>query len=153
MSATPVPAADDAIDRLRSLDTAGLRQAWQRLYRAEPPRVSRDLLLLGLAHRLQAQQQPSLARVAERQLRSLGAGAPGASGRARTPPVALKPGARLVREWHGRTHVITVVAGGYEHDGRTYRSLSTIAREITGARWSGPRFFGLPSARPTSRDA
>ena len=141
--------ADDAVERLRSLDTAGLQQAWQRLYRAEPPRVSRDLLLLGLAHRLQAQQQPSLARVAERQLRSLGAGAPGASGRARTPRVALKPGARLVREWHGRTHVITVVASGFEHDGRTYRSLSTIAREITGVRWSGPRFFGVA----TSRDA
>ncbi|WP_413719231.1 DUF2924 domain-containing protein [Silicimonas sp. MF1-12-2] len=56
---------------------------------------------------------------------------------------ALKPGARLLREWNGVTHVVDVVEGGLVWKGETWRSLSVIAREITGAHWSGPRFFGL----------
>ena len=59
-------------------------------------------------------------------------------------PVRLKPGTTLVREWHGRTHTVLVLAdGGFEHQGRRYASLTRLARGITGARWSGPRFFGL----------
>ncbi len=58
--------------------------------------------------------------------------------------VRLKPGTTLVREWHGRTHTVLVLAdGGFEHEGRRYASLTRLARAITGARWSGPRFFGL----------
>ena len=58
--------------------------------------------------------------------------------------VRLKPGTTLVREWHGRTHTVLVLAdGGFEHQGRRYASLTRLARAITGARWSGPRFFGL----------
>ena len=55
----------------------------------------------------------------------------------------IKPGARLVREWHGRTHAVVVTEEGFEYEGKLYRSLTGIAREITGAAWSGPRFFGL----------
>ncbi|ANK81841.1 MAG: hypothetical protein TEF_14320 [Rhizobiales bacterium NRL2] len=55
----------------------------------------------------------------------------------------LRPGSRLVRQWQGRTHIVDVVEGGFSYDGRTYSSLTAIAFEITGARWSGPRFFGL----------
>jgi hypothetical protein len=56
---------------------------------------------------------------------------------------ALKPGGRLIREWNGVTHVVDVVDGGFLWNGQRYASLSPIARAITGARWSGPRFFGL----------
>ena len=56
---------------------------------------------------------------------------------------ALRPGTRLVREWNGRTHVVDVSEDGFVFDGKTYRSLSAIAKRITGAHWSGPRFFGL----------
>jgi hypothetical protein len=56
---------------------------------------------------------------------------------------ALAPGARLVREWQGRTHQVTVLAAGFEYAGQTYRSLSAIARTITGTPWSGPAFFGV----------
>ena len=60
------------------------------------------------------------------------------------PAVRLKPGTTLVREWHGRTHTVLVLAdGGFEHEGRRYPSLTRLARAITGAHWSGPRFFGL----------
>jgi len=62
-----------------------------------------------------------------------------------TPSLSLKPGARLVREWHGRTHTITITEDGFEYAGTNYPSLTRIARKITGAHWSGPRFFGLPS--------
>ena len=61
---------------------------------------------------------------------------------------SLSPGAHLVREWNGRTYQVHVVEGGFEMDGKTWRSLSAIAKHITGATWSGPRLFGLNS-KPT----
>ena len=63
-----------------------------------------------------------------------------------TPSLSLKPGARLVREWHGRTHTVTVTEDGFEYAGTSYPSLTMIAKKITGAHWSGPRFFGLLAA-------
>ena len=66
---------------------------------------------------------------------------------AATPNLSLKPGARLIREWGGRTHTVTVTEDGFEYGGRSYSSLTTIAKAITGAHWSGPRFFGLKAAR------
>ena len=59
------------------------------------------------------------------------------------PPIALRAGTRLVREWRGVTHTVLVQAQGFEWNGRCYRSLTIIAQKITGAHWSGPRFFGL----------
>ena len=83
----------------------------------------------------QARALGGLSRVTERRLKkaSLGAAA---------PPRA-KAGTRLVREWNGRTYQVEVVEGGYVMDGKSWRSLSAIARHITGAHWSGPRFFGV----------
>ena len=83
--------------------------------------------------------------------RSGAAGAPGAEGGARlrrdaialAAPPRLAPGAQLVREWNGRTYRVEVVAEGFRMDGRVYASLSAVAKRITGATWSGPRFFGL----------
>jgi hypothetical protein len=63
------------------------------------------------------------------------------------PGLSLKPGAKLVREWHGVGHSVIVLEDGFDYGGRRYRSLSKIAREITGAHWSGPRFFGLAQAQ------
>jgi hypothetical protein len=60
--------------------------------------------------------------------------------------VSLKPGARLLRSWGGETHEVVVVEDGFTWAGKTWRSLSAIAREMTGTRWSGPRFFGLGTA-------
>jgi hypothetical protein len=62
------------------------------------------------------------------------------------PSLTLKPGARLVREWHGRTHIVTVTEDGFEFAGTSYASLSKISEEITGTHWSGPRFIGLTAA-------
>ena len=63
-----------------------------------------------------------------------------------TPGLSLKPGVRLVREWRGRTHTVTVTEDGFEYAGTRYPSLTKIAKKITGAHWSGPRFFGLPTS-------
>ncbi len=71
------------------------------------------------------------------------------------PGLRLKPGARLVREWHSRTHTVTVTEDGFEYAGATYPSLTKVAKKITGAHWSGPRFFGLIPAgapRPSNGD-
>ena len=66
------------------------------------------------------------------------------------PPISLKPGTRLVREWRGVTQTVLIHADGIEWHGQHYRSLSVVARKITGARWSGPRFFGLRRRQPAS---
>lgn len=70
-----------------------------------------------------------------------------ASNRKAAPRTTVKPGTRLVREWNGDTHTVLVHADGVEWRGKRYRSLSVVAREITGAHWSGPRFFGLTSKK------
>jgi hypothetical protein len=127
---------------LEQIETEPLRAEWLRLYRtAPPPRLSRDLLIRGIAHRLQEATYGGLRAAARRKLASTTAEFDGAKN-ARAA-VALQPGAMLVRSWHGQTYTVQVLADGFEHQGQRYRSLSQIAKTITGAHWSGPRFFGL----------
>jgi hypothetical protein len=131
-----------------SLDV--IRAEWRRLYRSEPPRISRDLLLRGIAYRRQEHQHGGLGKTTRRKLKTL-AKMFRTTGRVGPDPgLALKPGARLVREWHGRTHTVTVTEEGFEFAGTNYASLTKIAKKITGAHWSGPRFFGLVRADRTS---
>ena len=127
-----------------------LRREWRRLYGNEPPRISRDLLVLGVAYRLQEIKHGGLGKATLRKLRTL-AKTLRATGRVGpTPNLSLKPGARLVREWRGHAHTVSVTEDGFEYAGTHYPSLTKIARKITGAHWSGPRFFGL-SAKPNDR--
>ncbi len=120
-----------------------LRREWRRLYHYDPPRISRDLLILGIAYRRQEIEQGGLGKATLRKLRTL-AKSLRATGRVGpTPSLSLKPGARLVREWRGRTHTVTVTEDGFEYAGTLYPSLTKIAKRITGTHWSGPRFFGL----------
>ena len=127
-----------------------LRGEWRRLYRCEPPRISRDLLLRGIAYRRQELKHGGLGKTTRRRLKTLakmfrttGRVGPDAG-------LALKPGARLVREWHGRTHTVTVTEDGFEYAGTSHSSLTKIAKKITRAHWSGPRFFGLVRAGTSS---
>jgi hypothetical protein len=130
-----------------------LRREWRRLYRSEPPKLSRDLLTRGIGYRLQEIQHGGLGKSTRRKLKTL-AKMFRTDGRvAPDPGLSLKPGARLVREWHGRTHTVTVTEDGFEYAGTNYPSLTQIAEKITGAHWSGPRFFGLVRvAAPRRRD-
>jgi hypothetical protein len=149
------PALRAHLDRLRDLDGAALREEWRRLVRAEPPRVSRDLMIRAIAYRVQQLEFGGLPKWARHSLAGAGAGsspAEAAGGTRPNPgaPSPLKPGARLVREWHGRASVVAVLDDAFEFEGRRYRSLTQIACEITGAHWSGPRFFGLTKRRAVS---
>jgi len=129
--------------RLREISRHDLLIEWQRLHRFEAPRhASLDFLMRGIVYKLQEQAHGGLTQAMRRRLRTLVEvrGEEGDRPRARAP---LSPGVRLMREWHGRTHSVLVVEAGFDYQGQTYRSLSEIARVITGAHWSGPRFFGL----------
>jgi Protein of unknown function (DUF2924) len=138
---TPSLRTATLVEASASLDE--LRREWRRLYHQDPPRISRDLLILGIAYRLQEIKHGGLGKATLRKLRTL-AKTLRATGRVSpTPSLSLKPGARLVREWRGRTHTVTVTEDGFEYAGTNYPSLTKIAREITGAHWSGPRFFAL----------
>ena len=142
MTATGQVAA--SLAALQTLSNGELRERWTEVYRRNPPKhTSRDMLLRGLAYRLQEKALGGLKPATRRRLSKL-AGQLEAGADPQAPaPRRMKPGARLLREWRGEMHHVTVVDKGFEYRGRPYRSLSVIAREITGTRWSGPRFFGL----------
>jgi hypothetical protein len=137
---------------LEGLTISGLRLEWQRLHGATPPiRLSRDLLLRGIAYRVQERALGGLGLGTKRRLRALGIElARGAA--ASASPIMLRPGTRLVREWHQRVYTVNVLEDGFEYQGERYASLSRIARRITGVAWSGPRFFGISKPPPRVRD-
>ena len=146
MAGADTRAIERELDRIRSLDLEGLRSEWRRLYHSDPPKISRDLLVLALGYRLQEIEHGGLSKSTRRKLQTM-AKALRTTGRVGPlPSLSLKPGARLVREWRGRTHTVTVAEDGFEYAGTSYPSLTKIAKKITGAHWSGPRFFGLPAA-------
>jgi hypothetical protein len=120
-----------------------LRREWRRLYNNDPPRISRDLLILGIAYRCQEIEHGGFGKATLRKLRTLAKTLRSTGRVGPTPGLSLKLGARLVREWHGRTHTVTVTEDGFEYGGASYTSLTKIAKKVTGAHWSGPRFFGL----------
>lgn len=128
---------------LEQQDTAGLRQEWRRLFRSDPPQLSRDLVLRALAYRLQEREHGGLSKATLRRIAAQARERHGKGALRPEPNVQVRPGARLVREWRGRSHTVTVTDDGLEYGGKTYASLTPIAETITGAHWSGPRFFGL----------
>jgi len=127
-----------SVAEIEAMDRAALLAAWDNLFGTPAPKgLSRAFLRRFIAFEVQARRDGGLPRGflagLERQVDvSIGATARG-----------LEPGGRLLREWNGATHVVEVTETGYRWNGKTHRSLSAVARAITGARWSGPRFFGL----------
>ena len=105
-------------------------------------RLSRDLLMRGMTYKLQERPLGGLSTSIIRKLERLNLDSEASDAQKLAPPISLKAGTRLVREWRGVTHTVLVHADGLEWNGRRYRSLTIVAREITGAHWSGPRFFG-----------
>ena len=121
--------------------TQELRRAWRTLHHTGPPLgLSRDLIIRGLADKLQQRAQGGPTRAVQRRLRILAAEFERGA-RSFDPGGVLKTGATLVRQWRGHTHTVLVRENGFEYDGQRYRSLTVIAERITGAHWSGPRFF------------
>lgn len=123
---------------LMSMSLPDLRANWERAFARPAPRhLSRDLLLRALAYHLQEQAEGGLSRSELNALTAL------ATGKVKAPNNGAKAGTRLLRAWRGVTHEVIVLPKGYLWQGQTHKSLSSIARAITGTNWSGPRFFGL----------
>ena len=134
---------DGEIARLVDCSTQELRRAWRTLYHTgPPPGLSRDLIIRGLADKLQQRAHGGPSRALQRRLRTLAAEFEKGA-RSFDPDIVVKTGVSLVRQWRGRAHTLLAREDGFEYDGQRYRSLTVIAERITGAHWSGPRFFGV----------
>lgn len=121
-------------------DRAGLQRDWEKTFGSSPPAyASVTFLRKALDHEAQRRRHGGLPAATKRTLDRIAAGTPVEKASRGT----LRPGAHLVREWNGRTYQVEVREAGFRLDGRTWPSLSAIARHITGTTWSGPRFFGL----------
>ena len=124
-----------------------LKERWRSLYGAElPARLSRSLLVQAIAYRLQDKAFGGLKPSTRRLLQRIATEGAARRATSTTPVRRVRPGAVLLREWHGTTHQVTVLEDGVLFRGQRYRSLSAVAQAITGSRWSGPLFFGLKSA-------
>ena len=137
------------LQQLVALSGHQLRAEWSQIFRAEPSAgLSRDLLIRGIAYKLQERALGGLSQTCKRLLARHAvqiSDGDACDGGALGP--ALAPGVRLVRDWGGHAHSVIVLENGFEYQGERYRSLSEIARRITGAHWSGPRFFGVAQGR------
>jgi hypothetical protein len=136
---------------LKDLPTPDLKRRWRELFDTEPPPFNRAFLQTRLAYRVQELAYGGLKPETIERLEALAEGfdgrGPARRGRGSDRPIA---GSRLIREWKGIEHCVTVRDDGYEYEGRPYRSLSAIARAITGTRWNGWVFFGLKNQRASS---
>jgi hypothetical protein len=137
---------------LKGLPTPDLKRRWRDLFDTEPPPYNRRFLESRLAYRIQELAHGGLKPETVARLGALAedvaAADPGKRHRmGKDRPIA---GTRLIREWQGVEHCVTVSNEGYEYQGRPYKSLSAIARAITGTRWNGPLFFGLRNQRARS---
>jgi hypothetical protein len=136
------------LKQLGGLGTDELRQRWSGLFGMAPSlRISRELLIRAVAHRMQEEAQGGLGNSCRRQLARLTRTLHEGSSFEVTETRSFKPGTKLIREWKGKVHEVVIAGGTYIWAGRHYRSLSQIARAITGTRWSGPRFFGLEAGQ------
>ena len=143
---------EEALSRLLTLDIGELRQQWRGLYKTEAPRhLSRELLVRAVAFRMQEIALGGLRPEPQRQLRQIAMELKQTGEAAKRFRPQLKIGTRLIREWQGRAYEVVVLDDGLSWQGTHYRSLSAIARQITGTAWSGPLFFGLKPNRPATR--
>ena len=145
------PTVLQQVAALRKMPLKALRQRWKALFGTEPPAYSAEHIVRRLAYRLQELHYGGLADAAQRRLAKEAEGLASAVGkgpkRAPRRGAGLAQGTRLVREYHGQRHEVTVCHDGtFEYGGRQFRTLSAVAKAISGQHCSGPRFFGLPTA-------
>ncbi len=139
----PSPPLPD-LQSLADLTTQTLRAQWSRWFGAPPPKkLRRDLLALALAYRMQERAYGGLSTATRKHLRELAAAFQDNRVCDLAEPPRLTPGTRLIRQWKDEMHQVIVEDTGFLYRGTRYRSLTKIARQITGTAWSGPLFFGL----------
>lgn len=146
-------AAIDLVAAVPQMAVAELQTLWPQYFKVPPFSTNRAILAQSLAYRIQEEAFGGLSRSARSRLEAIAA----AWNEGRVPSIAptskpkVRAGARLLRSWHGEVHEVTVLEDGFLYRGTTYRSLSEIARLITGTPWSGPLFFGLKKTRERLR--
>ena len=140
------PRAYVTLGRLDELSPEELKAEWARRYGVPAPNLSPQLLRFGIGYKLQEQRHGGLSRATRSLLQQIVARTQ-EGGPKTPPPRKLLPGTRLVRDWHGIGHTVVVLEKGFEYDGKHWKSLSSIAKAITGAHWNGPRFFGLTGTK------
>ena len=145
----PIPAR---LAALKTTATPDLKTLWRDLFDTEPPPFNRRYLESRLAYRIQELAYGGLKPQTVKRLEALGEQLDGGNITTRRIRADLKPiaGTRLIRDWQGVEHVVTVMQDGFDFQGRPYQSLSAIARAITGTRWNGWVFFGLKNHRRTA---
>ena len=144
------------LDALSGLDKSSLGLEWEETFGHPPPKyMRRDILVRALAHETQLEaacgMPAGLVRQLERAARTMRESKTSTSAsdhHRSTSAVTIKPGTRLLRDWQGVTHEVIILENGIQYRDREWNSLSAVAREITGTRWSGPLFFGLKGQRP-----
>lgn len=134
---------DSRLAEFTTMSPAQLRSAWRDTFKCSAPDIGPDLLRRGIANRLQERTHGSLTGATKREIERLRKHVERTGKAGPMHPISLKTGTKLVRSWNGKSYHVLVCDDGFEFEGRHYTSLSHIAREITGAHWSGPRFFGL----------
>jgi hypothetical protein len=140
------------IARLRNLGLPNLRTVWQKYYGTPAPQtLRRKILVLSIAWRIQADAAGGLKPATRKYLSQVAEAA--RAGTVARPPSAgrIKPGTKLIRVWQGKTHTVTALTDGFDWQGSRYRSLSEIARTMTGTRWNGLVFFGVKSKSSNSK--
>jgi len=142
----PIPAR---LVALKTTPTPDLKKQWRDLFETEPPPFNRRYLESRLAYRIQELAYGGLKPETIRRLERLGEELDGGNIKTRRIRADLRPiaGTRLLREWQGVEQIVTVMQDGFEWQGRPYKSLSALARAITGTRWNGWVFFGLKNHR------
>jgi hypothetical protein len=130
------------LGRLTELPPEDLKQEWTRRFGAPAPNLSPELLRLGVGYKLQEQKSGGISRGTRTLLRQVAAQA-GEGAEKKPTPRKLTSGTRLVRDWRGQGHTVIVLDDGFEYDGKHWKSLTAIAKAITGNQWNGPLFFGL----------
>jgi len=132
------------LESLGGLKRAEFQALWRKSFGQELKNPSRrDVSIRLLAYRVQENACGGLGAATRKRLRRLAAELEANPTADVVEVPRIKPGTRLIREWHGEMHTVTTTEKGFSHAGKHYKSLSEVARVITGTRWSGPRFFGL----------
>jgi hypothetical protein len=136
---------EEQLAGLATMSPARLRAEWRRLHRGQTltAGLTSSQLIRSIAWRLQEKMQGGLPVIKARELNRLAEQLDRDGELAMAPDRSLKPGSQLVRHWHDKAYTVTALDQGFEFEGQHYSSLTQIARQITGAAWSGPRFFGL----------
>ena len=138
------------IDELNQMSMAQIRKRWADLMGTDPGRLGRQYLMRRLAYRVQELAYGGLSPQARKQIDAVADGKTRSASPSKTKKTILMPGTRLLREWHGDRYEVIVEADGFRYNGKVYRSLTAVAKAITGSHRSGSLFFGIKRKRGES---